>query len=228
MDFMRLLKSVEEFLYELVTWILFYPLTLWRCIRHPLRMMKYAEQELGDAVEKQFDDALSPPIVLLITLFIAHLLELRFGTSSKAALPSFLWDETNLLFYRAVTFSLFPLILGLLDVHQRGARLTRQLLRPSFYSQSYAAAPFVLSIDLSLLIGRQAWPGATALGTALFLAGIFWYCGTQIAWFTQVRSLGLLRATATVLATVLASMLVILAVLVVTALSSPVLQAQLG
>ncbi|SFV34632.1 hypothetical protein SAMN05216456_1952 [Devosia crocina] len=30
MDFMKLLKSIEELLYELITWFVFYPLTLWR------------------------------------------------------------------------------------------------------------------------------------------------------------------------------------------------------
>lgn len=38
MDLMNL-KSVEELLYELVFWLLFYPLTLWKCVRRPIRTM---------------------------------------------------------------------------------------------------------------------------------------------------------------------------------------------
>lgn len=228
MDFMRLLKSLEELLYELVTWVLFYPLTMWRCFRHPLRMMKYAETELTDAVEKQFDDALSPPIVLLITLLLTHIVQQRFGPPAQALLPTFLSDETNMLIYRAVTFGLLPLFFGFQDVKLRKARLSRRQLRPSFYSQSYAAAPFILLLGVSILVGEQHWSGAQAVGTALFIFGAGWFCCVQIAWFTRVRGLGVLRATASVLATVVASTLIILAVLVVTALFSPTMQLQLG
>lgn len=217
---MRLLKSVEELLYELVTWILFYPLTLWRCIRRPIRMMKYAESELGDEGKEQYDDALSPPIFLLLSLFVAHLLELRFGLSGKTSLPEFLQDDKNLLLYRAVAYSLFPLLLALLDVRHRGVRLTRQFLRPSFYSQSYMAAPFVLSFDVAVLVGQQGSAIAAAVGIALFALGLVWYCGTQITWFTTVRGVNAGRAVAMVLGTVLLGFAAVLAVLVVTALTT--------
>ena len=38
MDFLKLLRSLEEFLYELCTWFLFFPRTLYRVIAHPRRM----------------------------------------------------------------------------------------------------------------------------------------------------------------------------------------------
>ena len=59
MDFMRLLKSLEEALYEIVTWLLFYPLTMWRSIFHPQAMMRYADAELFDATEEQYTDTLA-------------------------------------------------------------------------------------------------------------------------------------------------------------------------
>ena len=37
MDFMRLLKSIEELLYEVATWVLFYPLTVARWCAGPWR-----------------------------------------------------------------------------------------------------------------------------------------------------------------------------------------------
>lgn len=48
LDFMKLLKSLEELLYELVSWLLFYPLTMWRSVVRPLSMMRYADTELAD------------------------------------------------------------------------------------------------------------------------------------------------------------------------------------
>ena len=38
MDFLKLLRSLEEFLYELCTWFLFFPRTLYRVIVYPRRM----------------------------------------------------------------------------------------------------------------------------------------------------------------------------------------------
>src|SRR5678815_1736439 len=76
MDFMKILKSFEEFIFEAVSWLVFFPLTLWRVVRHPLRMARYADEELSDPLREQFKDALSPPLFLLLALLIAHALEI--------------------------------------------------------------------------------------------------------------------------------------------------------
>jgi hypothetical protein len=36
MDFMKLLKSLDDFLYEVVGWIIFYPITLMRSVLNPI------------------------------------------------------------------------------------------------------------------------------------------------------------------------------------------------
>lgn len=46
MDFLKLLRSLEEFLYELCTWLLFFPRTLYRVVVHPRRMAQYVDTEL--------------------------------------------------------------------------------------------------------------------------------------------------------------------------------------
>jgi len=219
LDFMRLLKSFEELLYELVTWILFYPLTLWRSVRHPLKMMAYAEAELSETVAEQYDDALSPPIFLLITLFIAHLIELRLSPGSAAVLPEVFQDERNLLFFRAIAFSVFPLFFGLLAVRQRGAKLTRQKLKPAFYSQCYTAAPTILSIDLALIIGKQGTQTAAAAGIAIFVIGLTWYIAAETTWFAGKGGMSKIRAFLLVTGTVLLGFIAIFAVTLVTALA---------
>ena len=37
MDFLKIVKSIEELLYEVMAWLVFYPKTLWRVIAHPSR-----------------------------------------------------------------------------------------------------------------------------------------------------------------------------------------------
>ncbi|MGV1794257.1 MULTISPECIES: hypothetical protein [unclassified Rhizobium] len=40
---MKMPKSLEELLNELVSWLLFYPITMWRSVSRPLNMMRYAD-----------------------------------------------------------------------------------------------------------------------------------------------------------------------------------------
>lgn len=199
---MRLLKSIEELLYELATWVLFYPLTIARIVRRPISMMAYAERELGDDVEEQYADALSPPICLLITLFLLHVVELiapRDGTS----LPGVLSNENNLLAFRAVLFSIFPLLLALVHLKQRGLKLTRSSLRPSFYAQCYVAIPFIVAVSLGLSIASR---GVVVPGLVLLGAGYIWYVTVETMWQSRdgktslgaallASSLGIVAAT---------------------------------
>lgn len=67
MDPMRLLRSLEEFLYELVGWLVFYPRTFWRILRHPGAIARYTRQELGQAPERQFTETISPVLMLVLS-----------------------------------------------------------------------------------------------------------------------------------------------------------------
>ena len=52
MDFLKLLRSLEEFLYELCTWFLFFPRTLYRVVVHPRRMAQYVDTELKEKLDR--------------------------------------------------------------------------------------------------------------------------------------------------------------------------------
>lgn len=200
MDLMNLLKSIEELLYEVVSWLLFYPLTFWKCIRKPIRMMEYAEGELNADPKVRFAAALSPPIFLFLTLIIAHLVELRFGLPERA-LTGAMADQRNLLLFRAVTFSLFPLMLAVQRVHRNGQMLTRETLRPSFYSQCYIAAPFALSFDLAMTSLRYATTSAFVVTALAFGTGLVWYVAVEVRWFVLRAGMGCAAALARVMAT---------------------------
>ncbi|SFZ84651.1 hypothetical protein SAMN02983003_2137 [Devosia enhydra] len=216
MDFMRLLKSIEELLYEIVTWLVFYPLTVVRIALRPLHMMAYAERELRDAVEDQYDDALSPPICLLITLVLLHLTERWIVGANAPALPGPLADDRNLLVFRAVAFGLFPLLLSVAQLRLMKARLMRKTLRPVFYGQCYAAIPFVIAItaSLQLLAARQVMPGLVTL-----LAGLGWYVVVQALWFRREYKTSHLRAVSTAILSIIASAILVIALGLLTSLA---------
>src|SRR5687768_6566805 len=110
---MKILKSLEELLYELVSWLVFYPITMWRSATRPLSMMRYADLELSDRLERQYDDTLSPPLFLLITLLLSQGLSTAFPTTyDSSELPKALGSASNLLIARGVVFGIFPLCMS--------------------------------------------------------------------------------------------------------------------
>ncbi|RIX99089.1 MFS transporter permease [Aureimonas flava] len=216
MDFMNLLKSVEALLYELVSWLVFYPITLWRCVRRPLSMFDYAQRELTGSPENQFADALSPPIFLFLSIALAHVIDTTLTPDQDVPI-GLLSDTRNLLVFRATAFSLFPMILAVQAVRQKNQPLTRSTLRPAFYGHCFLAAPFVLSVDLALTTGHLATDGAVIVGTVIFVAGLIWYQATLTGWFVRHRGSGRGRAFARaalhiLLGTVAMFLLVLLAV----------------
>lgn len=195
MDFMRLVQSLGELLYELVTWILFYPLTFWRVLRRPVAMMAYAEAELEKPAEAQYSDTVNPPIFLLLTLLLAYLLGAALHTAAPGSLPAIFADVRNLLLFRAIIFALVPLLLAVVHLRQRSAKLTRETLRPPFFSQCYTTAPFVLAVDCVMPLWRVGNWGWLA-GLLLLGAGLTWYLAAETTWLAGDSKIGRVHALA--------------------------------
>ncbi len=221
MDFMNLLRSAELLLYEVVSWLVFYPLTLWRCIRRPAAMIAYAEQELTRPPEAQFAEALSPPIFLFLTLVMAHMLQSGVF-HNEAVFQGVLSDQRNLLILRAVAFSLFPLLLGIQHVRLSGQVLSRQTLRPMFYAQCYVTVPFVLVLDLSLILVSAPWAESGVAALALFLLGLAWYAVALMRGFMIHRNISGRRAIAQTALAMLLGTICFMATMMLSLLSGPV------
>lgn len=196
MDFMKVLKSLEELLYELVSWLVFYPLTLWRAVTSPLSMMRYADLELADQSDDQYDDVISPPLFLLITLLLAQAVSTLMprAAAETAAEAAIAISDSNLLIARGVIYGIFPLAMAVTLLMSKKVKLTRNTLRPPFFSQCYVAAPFVflvgLATDLLLIPGRSA----IAWGLLVLLGAVLWYGQAQVRWFRLDLNVGTVRA----------------------------------
>ncbi|PWK76065.1 permease [Aminobacter sp. AP02] len=213
MDFMRLLKSLEELLYEMASWLLFYPITMWRTLRHPQAMMRYADVELADDLHEQYADTLSPPLFLLITLLIAHGFELALVRQEIPwAPPSFLASDSNLLLFRAVAFSIFPLLMALKLLRHRGIRIDRKTLKRPFYSQCYVAAPFALVTSIGGVLTRIDRPATLLSGLMLFGLATLWYVTVETRWFAKHLELPLARAALKVVVTLFQGLIAMLLV----------------
>ncbi|MEP6784661.1 MAG: hypothetical protein ABI898_02855 [Sphingomonadales bacterium] len=190
MDFMKIFDSLDELLYEVMSWAVFYPVTLWRTVTQPLAMMNYADTELGDAPDEQYSDTLSPPLFLLLTLFIVHGIELSLVgdsplVSSRKGLSALITDDTNLLFLRMIIFAVFPLVFAVSLVRQTKAGLDRRTLRLPFYAQSYVAAPYALATSGAAILVRLPSVELVLAGLVIIAAGVVWFLSVQTVWFAK-------------------------------------------
>jgi hypothetical protein len=190
MNFFQFLKSLDDLLYEVVSWLAFYPITLWRTLRHPIAMMDYAMAELGKPDEERFDDALSPPILLLLTVLVTHGIELALVGQSKlvsetSGFAGLISDDTSLILLRLVAFATFPLILAVHTVRKQRVPLTRASLERPFFAQCYGTAPFAFGLSLAATFWQVPSRPTQMLALSLFLLGMIGFIVVQTAWFRK-------------------------------------------
>jgi hypothetical protein len=113
MDLMRLLRSLEEFLYELVGWLVFYPRTFWRILWHPGAMARYTRLELSLDADRQFQETISPVLMLILSVILAHVLEMALRVplpANTAPMGQLLFgSEQGLLLTRSAVFCVYAL-----------------------------------------------------------------------------------------------------------------------
>jgi hypothetical protein len=195
MDFMNILKSFENFIFEVVGWLYFYPRTLWLSLFRPGEMMAYADDELDDLPADQYETTISPPLFLLITILLATWAsEAISGPDDPATTPAFLLDWKNSLLLTASIFSVYPLVLAITLLRQQGREIDRRALRPPFYSQCFVAAPFALANAIAMALGVLETETAMMAGLAVFAAALLWYFVLQTRWFARQLGVSTLRA----------------------------------
>jgi hypothetical protein len=217
MDFMKLLQSLEDLLYEVIVWLVFYPLTLWLSLRYPQRMMDYADTELGDVQSEQYTDTLSPPLFLMLSLAISHGIGLALNVDVPTSKTVQVLDNSeHLLIFRVLAFSLLPLAMSLRLLAGLGVKLDREALRAPFYSQCYITAPFAMAFGLILTFGRVSGPYSPFIELVGLSAALGWYLRQQARWFDSKLKIGLwngwLSSIGTFMGGVLAMAMVVFAV----------------
>lgn len=195
MDFMNLLKSFEDFVFEIVGWLYFYPRTMWLSLVRPSQMMAYADDELDDRPADRYESTVSPPLFLLITILLATWMSDSIsGPDNPADTPEFLLDWKNSLVLTACIFSIYPLMLALSLLRQQKRPIDRRALRAPFYSQCFVASPFALLNALAMALFVLETQNAMIAGIAIFFAALLWYFALQTRWFASELQVSVPRA----------------------------------
>lgn len=197
MDFMKLLRSFEDFLFEAATWLIFYPLILWRILTRPLRTMAYSDAQQASSEERRYDDAISPPLVLVLTVVLLNVAGAALHSDAPKATSALgkalFGSPETLALVRSLVFSLAPLVAAATLLRRKGVHLSRETLRGPFYAQCYLAAPCAIMVSAGLAIFRR--PDISDLaGAALVLVGTGWFVVTQTRWFARKLEISWPRA----------------------------------
>ena len=212
---MKIIESLDEALYTVMCWLVFYPLTLWRVLVRPLHMMSYADREVSDRPEEQYDDAIRPPLFLFLTLLISHGIEVSVTgqnalLADRRGLASLIDSDLALLALRLVLFSLFTLMLAVRLLRRQKIQLTHSNLRRPFYGQCFTAAPLALLTGIATLLTGATEVYAQALGFGMLAGAIIWYLAVQSIWLSQKLGVSLVSGCGqALLATLQASALFI-------------------
>lgn len=204
MDLFNLPKLIEQGVYDVMMWILFFPLTVLRMIVSPRRTLAYVREQSGQDPATSFSNAMRPALFLAIAIIIGTFVApddldaLRRTTTSdlgKAVYSS--W--TSMTAFSMIALCLVPLVGALLLDLLTPGEVSRETLRTPFEQQCYIGAPSALV--LSFLFGAS--PIGLTARIALAVAAAVWVVAAEYLFFrdnSQLRPIVcLLLAFATLL-----------------------------
>jgi hypothetical protein len=113
---------------------------------------------------------------------------------------------------RLLLFSIFPLIMATRLVRLQRIGLTRDTLRPPFYSQCYVAAPFVLAISLAATLAGMGRLWALVAAAAVAVIALLWYGILQTRWFAQHLRISIARGFLHASVAMIESLVIVLAI----------------
>jgi hypothetical protein len=206
MDFMKWISSLDELLYEVMSWLLFFPLTLWRTLTRPLAMMDYSGRQLALPENEQFSATLSPPLFLALALLVAHGVSAALGqtdaiVADRTGLAAMINDDASALVLRLVIFAAFPLLAAARLVRRLRVPLDRVSLREPFYAQCYPIALFALGFSVGVTLLSVGSPSLRVGGTMLICAAFLYYAAVETRWFAAKLGVGVVRAFGAMLLT---------------------------
>ena len=209
MDFYKLIKSLDALVFEVLSWLYFYPRTLFRVIFSPFALMTDTRRLMKDDEDPAWGDRIGPPLFLALTLALIHFIEEAMGIEAadefaNPAIRELMSDDTNLLAMRVVLFGALPLLAAVRELKVCGLESHREAIEEPFYAQCYAAAGYAVLINGAFLLALHFRDTNEIVSAFSLLGGILvsfvWIGWVEARWFH--RALDLPRGRALVQASI--------------------------
>ena len=196
MDFSEVVKQIEQFIFELLMWVIFYPYTLVRVMFRPIRMLAYVGREIVAEPDLAFGSAIRPPLFLFLCIAIGSIIS-PIGPEQAAILGQTELGQwltqswVNLLAFRTLGYSTFALAGALIYDWITPGSITRDTLKLPFYQQCYICGPFALAFSPTLV----RLDSAPEILGPLALAMQLWLWVVQVLFFRRLVGAGWIKST---------------------------------
>jgi hypothetical protein len=191
-------------------------------VRNPDWIVAYTDRELGEGPGEQFTDLISPPLFLVISILIAHGIELavadRLPPAPSRLIARITASDESLLIFRALLFSVFPLVMAAGLLHARGTPIDRATLRGPFFLQCYLAAPFAVVTSSAAALLQAHGPVYPVAGVVLLILALAWYVVVQTRWLHRQIERGWWGAFGLALRHLLVALLLVAVIVAVVAI----------
>ena len=203
MDFYKLIKSLDALVFEVLSWLYFYPRTLIRTLLRPVALMADTRKLMDEDDEPAWGDRIGPPLFLALTLVVIHFIEEAMGIEAAAEfenpeIKELMSDDTNLVAMRVILFGVLPLLAAVRELKVRGIEANRIDIEAPFYAQCYAAAGYAVLVNCAFLLAQYLSATNEVASAFTLLGGVavsaVWIGLVEARWFH--RSLGLTRGQA--------------------------------
>lgn len=145
MDFYKLIRTVEDLLFEFASWLILWPKTFIKIVVSPAWVNGFVDNELKKSSQERFDQFLSPLVFFLLSILPEFTLkELRpigakWTSDMVPGLPSDMSLQTRFLVL-ALTYVTLPLIFSVIAQKSSGGEVSRTALSPRFQKHAMIAA----------------------------------------------------------------------------------------
>ena len=154
MDLLKIIQSLQDFMYELVVWILLLPKTILRAVFRPGLMVSYVNQEWEKDESDRFDEYLAPALFLLVVAVVPNTLFNWMGRALVSTDLAAQLTENNLVASTMAVLTCLLVFLFWLQILSRKP-VRRSMLKRLFFIQCYLVAPAQLIYLLLALVGMN-------------------------------------------------------------------------
>lgn len=171
MDFLKLIQSLQDLIFEMVVWALLIPKTIFQTIFRPTWMVNYVNQEFEKPADEQFDEYMPPGLFFLAMAVIPSALFAWVQNMDFNLIESLSQlNETNLLtsaFTTLISILIYLVWIKWLNKHP----VKRSGLKRLFMIQCYLVTPPQL---IYLVLAFFGWNSSgnvfvPLIGTALLI-----------------------------------------------------------
>lgn len=209
MDAFKIAKGIDELIYDIMIWIIFFPYTLGRILHRPLRMMHYVSSQLERPEDERFANSISPALFLFLAILLGwalapidpnDLTALGEQAHSDTALLRLAKESaTNLIIFRLGAYCSFPLIGALIYEWRTPGGINRESFQLPVFQQCYITGPMALAFSVASTQAAfaehsPADTNALAGWMLLAIAGVAWGAYAQFRFFRSIAGCGFIAS----------------------------------